>query len=671
MSRTDLQMAALVMLVLGAGRSAAEDPGRAGDLQPVAPVSQLRLFNFRNYGGGVDLSVALSPDGKTLAQGANNSLLLYDLVKSRQPNQPPRPVFLENFYFSNSPLAFLPDGKTVVGLPAQHVDDASLRFWDVVTGKEVRQIDNDQPFFGLAVSPDGKVLALGTQQRVELWDANSGEEVRVLHGPNTSNHRALAFAPDGKMLATAGVGPSISLWEVASGKERHQFRLTAESPAGVNSRSPGGPEAVSALAFSADGTILAAGGNDSAIHLWDLLTGEELPPLAGHSAPVRALVFTPDGKQLVSFDAEGLRLAWKVDRLRPPPGKLPALGDGEFDELWSDLAEADAFRTYRAVRYLTAEPSRAVGLLRRQVPPVPPGDTQRIAQLTADLQSPSPAVRRKAMAELRNQGEAAVGALSQMAPGPQNNRNVQVLLRKLEAQGSSPDRARALKAVQVLEQIGTEDARQVLEQVAGGAAGAKLTVDAKAAAERLADPDRKGPQPPANWGIQDLDNLWNELAADDAPRAYRALCRLAAVPQKALPLLGQRLQPVTATDGQRIDQFVAELDSDEFTLRQKAAAELERLGVLAEPALKKVLAGAPPLETRKRIEQILERLRPGQVPPPETLRALRAVEVLERFGAAERKPLLEVLARGAPEAPLTQEAKAALDRLARRTAAAP
>jgi hypothetical protein len=671
MSRTDFRMAALVMLVLGAGGSAAEDPGRAGDLQPVAPVSQLRLFNFRNYGGGGDLSVALSPDGKTLAQGANNSLLLYDLVKSRQPNQPPRPVFLENFYFSNSPLAFLPDGKTVVGLPAQHVDDASVRFWDVSTGKEVRQIDNDQPFFGLAVSPDGKVLALGTQQRVELWDAVSGDEVRVLHGPNTSNYRALAFAPDGKMLATAGGSPAIQLWEVASGKERHLFRLAAESPAVVNSRFPGGPKAVSALAFSADGTILAAGGNDSAIHLWDLLTDEEFPPLVGHSAPIRALVFTPDGKQLVSFDAEGLRLAWKVDRLKLPAGKLPALGDGEFDELWTDLAEADAFRTYRAVRYLTAEPSRAVALLRRQVQPVPPGDTQRIAQLTADLQSPSPGVRRKAMAELRKQGEAAVGALSQMAPGPQNNRAVPVLLRKLEAQGSSPDRARALKAVQVLEQIGTEDARQVLEKLAGGAAGVKLTVEAKAAAERLADPDRKGPQPPANLGVQDLDNLWNELAAADAPRAYRALCCLAAVPQKALPLLRQRLKPVMATDGQRIDQFVAELDSDEFALRQKAAAELELLGVLAEPALKKVLASAPSLETRKRVEQILERLTPGQVPPPETLRAVRAVEVLERFGTAEKKPLLEALARGAPEAALTQDAKAALDRLARRTAAAP
>src|SRR5262249_13463546 len=234
------------------------------------------------------------------------------------PNQPPRTVFLENFFFSNSPLAFLPDGKTVAGLPAQHVDDAAVRFWDVGTGKEVRQIDNDQPFFGLAVSPDGKVLALGTQQRVELWDAASGEEVRVLHGPNPSNFRALPFAPRVKMLATAGAGPAIQLWEVASGKERHQFRLAAESPAVVNPRFPGGPEAVSALAFSADGTLLAAGGNDSAIHLWELLTGEEFPPLAGHAAPVRALVFTPDGKQLVSFDAEGLRLAWKVDRLKPP-----------------------------------------------------------------------------------------------------------------------------------------------------------------------------------------------------------------------------------------------------------------------------------------------------------------------------------------------------------------
>ena len=87
----------------------------------------------------------------------------------------------------------------------------------------------------------------------------------------------------------------------------------------------------------------------------------------------------------------------------------------------------------------------------------------------------------------------------------------------------------------------------------------------------------------------------------------------------------------------------------------------------AELALRKVLAASPTLETRRRAERLLGRLDPW-APPPDRLRVSRAVEALEYIGTREARQLLRTLAHGAPEARLTQEAEAALKRLARRAA---
>jgi hypothetical protein len=657
----------LLLSPSGAVVFADEGPERAGDLTPVAPVAQLRIFNLRNY--GTESGFALSPGGKTLAFGSGNVLLVEDLSRPRPPYQQPRSVAVENFCFGNSPLSFLPDGKTVVGISAQNPEDASLRFWDVATGKAVREIDNDEPFVGLAVSPDGKRLALGNPQRIEVWDAASGDEVRVFYRQGQPNlaSRVLAFSPDGKMLAAEANEAEVELWEVATGKERQRLRLAIDAPPqGVNFGYQGAAGSVTALAFSGDGALLAAGGSDQAVHLWDLVGNQELPPLVGHQAPVRALTFTPEGKNLVSLDAEGLRLTWRVSRIaRAPTGRHPALGDGEFEDLWTDLAEGDAFSTYRAARYLTDDPRRAVALLRRHLRPVPAGDPSRLAQLTADLQSPNAAQRRKAMAELRKQGEAALGPLKQLAAGPQQHRAAQIVIRKLEAQVSPAERARSARAVRILEQIGNDEARQLLDKLAKGAAGAHLTLEAQAAAERLAHANGPARTP------ADLDALWEDLAADDAARAWRAMQGLAGAPSKALSLLRQRLKPQAALDAGQIHDLLADLDSEEFTVRQKAAARLENLGARAEPALKEALADHPSAEVRRRLGRLLERLAAGNIPPPETLRGLRALEVLERLDPGQRKPILEALARGAPAAPLTQEARAALDRLATRTAGTP
>ena len=97
-------------------------------------------------------------------------------------------------------------------------------------------------------------------------------------------------------------------------------------------------------------------------------------------------------------------------------------------------------------------------------------------------------------------------------------------------------------------------------------------------------------------------------------------------------------------------------------MREKAQEELQNLGDLAEPALRRTLDNKPTLEVRRRVQALLERLR-GPVKGPELLQALRAVAVLEDIGTPKARRLLQELANGAPEARLTREARASLRRL--------
>jgi hypothetical protein len=127
---------------------------------------------------------------------------------------------------------------------------------------------------------------------------------------------------------------------------------------------------------------------------------------------------------------------------------------------------------------------------------------------------------------------------------------------------------------------------------------------------------------------------------------------------------------VKVADAATVKRLVADLDSDTFATRVKASKELEALGEAAAGALRRALKDKPSLEVHKRIEALLKRLRPP-VTAGETLRALRAVAVLEDIGDAECRKLLKALAGGAAEARLTGDAKAALARLNRRGSARP
>jgi hypothetical protein len=197
----------------------------------------------------------------------------------------------------------------------------------------------------------------------------------------------------------------------------------------------------------------------------------------------------------------------------------------------------------------------------------------------------------------------------------------------------------------------TADSRRLLS---GHADGTILVWDVAAAT-------RREPAPPAT--AAQLDGWWAALAGDDAAQAYAAVCGLADVPSQSVPLLLARLKSVEEVPAERIRQWVADLDSPRFAVREAAKGQLAELGELAEPALRNALTANPTLEQRQRIQALLDGA--GEVRSPEVRRAVRAVWALERAGTPEAVRALEALAGGAAESHLAHEAREALVRLRR------
>jgi hypothetical protein len=173
----------------------------------------------------------------------------------------------------------------------------------------------------------------------------------------------------------------------------------------------------------------------------------------------------------------------------------------------------------------------------------------------------------------------------------------------------------------------------------------------------------------SNLSPQELEARWADLAGADVATAYRAMGAL-VVARQAVPFLKERLQSLPRQDRQRIDRLIADLDSDDFAVRERATEELANLGGLAKPALEKALANRTSLEVRQRAEKLLGRL-PKSGPSGADLRASRALEVLEQIDTPEVQRAFKALTREAPDAWLSQEAEAALGRMARRPPARP
>jgi len=183
----------------------------------------------------------------------------------------------------------------------------------------------------------------------------------------------------------------------------------------------------------------------------------------------------------------------------------------------------------------------------------------------------------------------------------------------------------------------------------------------------LSAPASNGPAAPMK--ADQLAAYWSDLAGGNAGRAFATIARLADMPEQVVEFMRDRLHPVSAPSSEELARLIADLDSPQFARRESATKQLSELGELADAALRKALSKTPPLEARRRIEALLAQ--PSMARTPEARRNLRAVRVLEGIGTPKAQELLKSLATGAPEARLTQEAKASLDRLRKPAAVSP
>ena len=168
----------------------------------------------------------------------------------------------------------------------------------------------------------------------------------------------------------------------------------------------------------------------------------------------------------------------------------------------------------------------------------------------------------------------------------------------------------------------------------------------------------------AERSAAELEADWKDLAGDSVA-GYAALGRLVSSPAGAVAFLGKQLQHIKPVDTKRLERLLADLDSDRFAVREQATRELAARAERAAPALRKALAGNPSPEVRRRLGALLDGL-DGVRPSADTVRQVRAVEALELMGNAEARRLLDKLATGPTHEHLTQDAKAAAGRLAKR-----
>jgi hypothetical protein len=175
-----------------------------------------------------------------------------------------------------------------------------------------------------------------------------------------------------------------------------------------------------------------------------------------------------------------------------------------------------------------------------------------------------------------------------------------------------------------------------------------------------------GSDKPRKIRPQDLDAVWDDLASPNPIAGCRAIVNLVSTADAALRYCKPRLTPTPRFDADRVARLVAQLDDDDFAVRESATEELGKYSESVRPVLREAQRGGRlSVEAAGRARRLLERL-DGAEPSPDRLRETRVVQALEWMATAEARAHLTVLARGQPGSPLTEEATQALARLARR-----
>jgi RNA polymerase sigma factor (sigma-70 family) len=493
---------------------------------------------------GTILSLAVSHDGKRLlAGGMDNTVHLWDLAQGEELHTG------QGHEGSVLGMAIASNGKTLVTAS----NDSTVRFWDLTKHTPIRRIKAGGPMYCVSASPKGDVVAAGgAESTIHLWNMASGEEIKSLAGPESGTN-GLAFSPDQKLLAGVGID-ELRLWDVATGEQLRNVRrpnsgkgqslalclafsadgkilaVGGQSEQAISlydvaqnretARLPTG-RGVSSLAFSSTGRTLITAGVDSFVQIWEVASGklrtslgplhqlktaitavaitpddrrivvvppsrqfrifdtmsaEEIGKFTGHRGMVHDLVFSPDGKRLYSGSADTTICVWDfAAQAKKTPTGAANFAEAVLAQAWSQLADADAAVAYHAMGELCQSPKQSIQRINAKLHPTTELDKQ-IATWIRDLDSAEFAVRQKAASALEAVSHEAEPALLKAL---EKNSSLEMALRVKKVleklRPLSPDRLRMLRALEILEYLGGEEARQIVEFLGQGAPDSWLT----------------------------------------------------------------------------------------------------------------------------------------------------------------------------------------------------
>lgn len=521
-----------------------------------------------------------------------------------------------------------------------------------------RQIENGHAVIALAFSPDGKTLAACCDDdNIHCWDVRTGRQGRCLElTPEGSHERRirsninsprLAFSANGNTVsASFPVGvvekgePSwfdvIKQWDLSTGKELREIR---------------GEKGESLVVIrDIGGALLGIGMRKDRLRGWDLTSGEERFAwrMRKHvqefkanwhfkaiSANAQVVVMSttlagalrPLGTDHACQETNRGQILRDInDRESGVDSPLALSPNGRIIAVAVGIRDAEKIRLWET----QTEPNIHAPRYEWEKPPPPPAVPAFKGDVTCLNFSPDAKM-------LSIAGQSGTVCLWETATAKERNHFI-------GQQGP------------ILALAFSPNGRLL---AAGGRDGIVCLWDVKPpeASERAHD---------AKLSSKQLQTLWDRLAGKDALAAYRAIHRMRAAPQQAVPFLKLRLPLLMEADHQRIESLLVDLDSDQYAVRAKADEELRKWGVSALPLLTGALKNKPSLEVRRRVEAIIVDIRKSQSKlfTMDRLRSVRAVEVLEHSGTAEAKEILRLLAKRAADAYLRQEAQEATRRLA-------
>lgn len=321
--------------------AAVEEPTDAPDLLDLSAdeVPNIKILKELNVPGAN--VIAVSPDSDLLASAEGNTIVLYDM---------PWPAGVTKLTGHSGKVNSVSWGSDDTQLVSGS-DDGTVRTWDASTGKEVAKYDIDSsPVLAVTWSPDGALIAAGTRKGVvKILDAETGAVSQTITASKAGVALgAITWSSDGSQLATAlyqgATNPGdIQLWDATDGSAldggKNAKSYTAPGPTGIawsplddivawvsnantgqvslwtidddkNSVTFNDQSKVHSIAWGPEGDMIASGGEDHMIDIWDATDGTQLVQLKGCKDTVNTVAWAPDGTFLVSASADGVIRIW-------------------------------------------------------------------------------------------------------------------------------------------------------------------------------------------------------------------------------------------------------------------------------------------------------------------------------------------------------------------------